>query len=55
MTLQSATHCVEDEDGGELNEAVQGHVSEETEGRDQRTSALSAHEVKNIDYFFKFS
>lgn len=41
-TRSTATHCVEDEDGAQLNEAVQGHVSEETEGGDQRTPALSA-------------
>lgn len=37
----TATYCVEDEDGAELNEAVKSHVSKETEGGDQRTSALS--------------
>lgn len=35
------THRVEDDDGAELNEAVEGHVSKETEGGDQRTSSLS--------------
>lgn len=38
----TATHSVEGEDGAQLNEAVEGHVSEETEGGDQGTSALSA-------------
>lgn len=38
----TATHRVEGEDGAQLNEAVEGHVSEETEGGDQGTSALSA-------------
>lgn len=37
-----STHCVEDEDRAELSQAVQGHVSEEAEGGDQRTAALSA-------------
>ena len=37
----TATHCVQDKDGAELNEAVQRHVPEETEGGDQRTPALS--------------
>lgn len=37
----AAAYRVEDEDGGELTEAVQSHVSEETEGGDQRTSTLS--------------
>lgn len=36
-----AAYRVEDEDGGELTEAVQSHVSEETEGGDERTSTLS--------------
>lgn len=37
-----ATHCVQDEDRAELDEAVKRHVPEETEGRNKRTSALSA-------------
>lgn len=37
----TAAYRVEDEDGGELTEAVQSHVSEETDGGDQRTPTLS--------------
>lgn len=37
------THRVEDENGAELDQAVQGHVSEEAEGGDERTAALSAN------------
>lgn len=44
----AVTHCVEDEDRAELNEAVHGHVSEETKGGNQRTSALSAHTMRKI-------
>lgn len=40
---KAATHGVEEEDGAELDEAVQSHVPEEAEGGDQRTPALSAH------------
>lgn len=37
----AAAYRVEDEDGGELTEAVQSHVSEEADGGDQRTPPLS--------------
>lgn len=37
----AATHRVEDQDWAELDQAVQGHVFEETEWGNQRTSALS--------------
>lgn len=40
------THCVEDEDRAELHQAVQGHVSEEAEGGDERAAALSVHEER---------
>lgn len=50
QTRSMATHCVEDEDGAELNEAVQGHVSEETEGGYQRTPALSAQTRRKTLY-----
>lgn len=46
-----STHCVEDEDGAELNQAVQGHVSEEAEGGDQRTAALSAQTTRGNSSF----
>lgn len=53
MVSSTATHCVEDEDGAELGEAVQGHVSKETEGGDQRTSALSAQTWReNVLFLF---
>lgn len=50
--MSECAHCtaayrVEDEDGGELTEAVQSHVSEETEGGDQRTSTLSVQKKKD--------
>lgn len=41
MFFFPATHRAEDDDRAELNQAVQRHVSEKTEGGDQRTSALS--------------
>lgn len=49
-----ATHGVEDEDGAELDEAVQGHVPKETEGCDQRTPALSAQGEEKMGYIFIF-
>lgn len=44
----TAAYRVEDEDGEELNEAIQSHVSEEAEGGDQRTSTFSAQKKKEI-------
>lgn len=48
----SFTHGVEDDDGAELYEAVQGHVPKETEGGDQRTSALSEDTEGKKQTFF---
>lgn len=51
----TATHCVEDEDGTQLNEAVQCHVSKEAEGGDQGTSSLSAQTRREKKVLFSSS
>ena len=46
MTDNTATHSVEDKHRAELNQAVQGHVFEETEGSHQRAPALPVRSKK---------
>lgn len=48
----TATHWIEGEDSAELNEAVTGHVSKETEGGDQRTPALSVQTRRKNELIF---
>lgn len=47
-TASTAAYRIEDEDGGELTEAVERHVSEETEGSDQRAPTLTVQIQKHI-------
>lgn len=48
MWTRALSYSVENEHRGELNDAVEGHVSEETEGRNQGTAALSAHKHMKV-------
>lgn len=47
-TQSIAAYRIQDEDGGELTETVERHVSEETEGSDQRTPTLTVQIQKHI-------
>lgn len=47
-TQFTAAYRIHDEDRGELTETVERHVSEETEGSDQRTPTLTVQIQKHI-------